>query len=193
MHPSTQSLWLETQPAESFPALDGDIKADVAVVGAGITGVTAALLLARAGMSVALVEARRVGELDTGHTTAHITELLDTRYYKLISDFGEEGARAAAESQRAAIERIAGFIREEHIECDFLRVPAFLYAETEEQEADVVREAKAAVRLGLDAVIVQDTSLPFRFGPRSASTIRRNSIRSVTLRAWRAPWNGCMG
>ena len=161
MHPSTSSLWIETQPAEPYPALAGDITADVAVIGGGITGVTAALLLARAGLSVVLVEARRVGEVDTGHTTAHVTELLDTRYHTLISDFGEEGATMAAASQRAAIERIAAFIREEHLECDFLRVPGFLYAETAEQEHEIEREAKAAVRVGLDARIVRDTALPF--------------------------------
>jgi hypothetical protein len=41
MHPSTSSLWIEIQPPEPFPALDGDTTADVAVIGAGITGVTA--------------------------------------------------------------------------------------------------------------------------------------------------------
>ena len=47
-----QSLWFDTdEPPARYPALEGERRVDVAVVGAGITGMTAALLLARAGRS----------------------------------------------------------------------------------------------------------------------------------------------
>ncbi|HEU4409784.1 MAG TPA: FAD-dependent oxidoreductase [Polyangiaceae bacterium] len=159
---STKSYWLDSAPSRGAPsALTADLHVDVAVVGAGITGLTAALLLAREGRSVALLEAKRAGELDTGKTTSHITELLDTRYYQLISDFGEEGARLAAESQRAAIERIAGFIKEESIECAFQRAPGYLYAEKGGDGAEIERELAALRRLGLAAGPAESTPLPF--------------------------------
>ncbi len=158
---TTQSYWLDSAPRRTHAPLAGDLDVDVAVVGAGITGLTAALLLARAGRKVAVLEARRVGEGDTGKTTSHITELLDARYHRLASDFGEEGARLAAHSQRAAIERIAAFVQEEAIDCGFARVPAYLYAEKGGDGGDVEKELEAARKLGLDAAPCEAPPLPF--------------------------------
>jgi glycine/D-amino acid oxidase-like deaminating enzyme len=87
---------------------------DVAVIGAGITGLTAALLLKRAGRRVAVLEAGTIGGGVTGFTTAHVTEVLDTRWFRLKKDFGRDGAALAARSQRAALERIAALVAEEH-------------------------------------------------------------------------------
>jgi glycine/D-amino acid oxidase-like deaminating enzyme/nitrite reductase/ring-hydroxylating ferredoxin subunit len=159
---STKSYWLDSAPSPGAPsALTADADVDVAVVGAGITGLTAALLLARAGRSVALLEARRAGEGDTGKTTSHITELLDARYYRLVSDFGEEGARLAAQSQRAAIEQIAAFVEEEAIECAFRRAPGYLYAEKGGDGAEIGRELEALRKLGLAAAPAESPPLPF--------------------------------
>lgn len=54
------SLWIDTAPATSHPSLRGDVEADVAIVGAGITGITAAYLLSKAGKSVVLVDKGRI-------------------------------------------------------------------------------------------------------------------------------------
>src|SRR5512138_651674 len=103
----TNSVWSEATPAPPYQPLDGNAAVDVAVVGGGISGITAALLLARTGRSVAVVEARRIGKGETGKTTAHLTEVLDVPYHTLVSRFGVGGARLAIAGQRAAIERIA--------------------------------------------------------------------------------------
>ena len=103
--------------------------------GGGVSGLTAAVLLARSGKRVALVEGRRIGSGETGRTTAHLTELLDTRYYELSSKFGQEGARQAAASTRAAIDRIEEFTRILGNGCGFTRVPAFLYTEKRKPDA----------------------------------------------------------
>ena len=158
---STTSYWIASQPGHDYAPLDADGEVDVAIVGGGITGVTAALLLARQGKRVALIEARRIGELDTGATTAHLTALLDTRYHTLISDFGEEGAALAAKSQRAAIDRIEAFVREEALDCEFARVSGYLYAEPGQDEKEVEKEAEAAKKVGLDARLVTNAPLPF--------------------------------
>ena len=70
---NTTPYWIESGLLPEFPRLDGDRSADVVVVGGGITGVTAAYLLARAGCRVVLLERERCASLDTGHTTAHRT------------------------------------------------------------------------------------------------------------------------
>jgi glycine/D-amino acid oxidase-like deaminating enzyme len=101
------------------------------VVGAGIAGLTAALLLKRAGRRVAVVEMARVATGQTGQTTAHLTELLDAGYKTLASDFGRHGAQLAAASQRAAIEQVASLVEELGIRCGFTRVPGWVYTERE--------------------------------------------------------------
>jgi glycine/D-amino acid oxidase-like deaminating enzyme/nitrite reductase/ring-hydroxylating ferredoxin subunit len=153
--------WLESTLAHRYPRLEGDFEADVAIVGAGVTGVTAAVLLKRAGLRVALIESRRVGKGETARTTAHLTEELDTRYATLIARFGPEGARLAALGQQAAIKRIAGFVSELDIDCGFAWVPGFLYAEDDAGADGLEEEAEAARSVGLAVEVVDRVPLPF--------------------------------
>jgi len=154
-------VWLRSAPNPRYPALAGDLTVDVAIVGGGITGITAARLLQNAGRRVAVIESRRVGKGETERTTAHLTEALDTRYHALISKFGVEGARLAAEGQRTAIGTIAKFVERLSIPCDFRRVPGFLFAERQDQVGELQREAAAAKRLGLLAALTDEVPLPF--------------------------------
>src|SRR5688572_22014859 len=113
LEPTRKSVWIDSHPGRAFPALLADIRVDVAIVGAGITGLTAGLLLKRAGLKVAVIDSLKVGRGNSGFTTAHLTAALDTRLHRLIEDFGEDGAALAVDSQRAAIDRIALFVEEE--------------------------------------------------------------------------------
>jgi monoamine oxidase len=67
------SFWIDTTPRTNYPALQDDTAVDVAILGGGIVGLTAAVLLKRLGKTVAVIEARRVAEGVTGHTTAKVT------------------------------------------------------------------------------------------------------------------------
>ena len=120
------SFWIDSTPETDFPPLAGTVSVDVAVVGGGITGVTAATLLKRAGKTVALIEADRVARGVTGYTTAKVTSSHGVIYRELAESFGEEGARIYGESQQAALERIARFVAEERIDCDFERTSNYL-------------------------------------------------------------------
>lgn len=155
------AIWTETPPLGRFPRLAGDLAVDVAIVGAGITGVTAARLLKDAGLRVALIESRRVGKGETSRTTAHLTEVMDTRLHTLVSRFGVDGARLAVEGQRAAINRIAAFIELRSIDCAFHRVPGYLYAETPDSVRALEEEADAAQRIGQPAIFTREVPLPF--------------------------------
>ncbi len=156
-----KSYWIASCEGQRFPALAGDARYDVAVIGGGITGLTAAWLLKRAGRRVVVIEALRVGGGNSGLTTAHLATALDTRYHKLVSDFGAGGARLAAESQRAAIERIDGLSRELGIDCGFRRVPGYLYAETAAGRGQIEQELEAVIPLGMGASLTKDVPLPF--------------------------------
>src|SRR4051794_41537400 len=99
---------METTPGTAYPRLDRDLTVDVAVLGAGIAGLTTALLLERDGASVAVIEASEVAAGATGYTTAKVSSQHGVHYERVESGFGEDGARAYAESNQAAIEWIGG-------------------------------------------------------------------------------------
>jgi glycine/D-amino acid oxidase-like deaminating enzyme/nitrite reductase/ring-hydroxylating ferredoxin subunit len=157
----------------------------VAVVGAGITGVTAARLLTDAGLRVAVVDAGRVARGVTGHTTAHVTEVTDCSFADLIDRFGEDGARLALDATRASVEHIAATVKRLRIACDFERVPGFQYSETEEGVEALRAEHEAARRLGLTAAMTDEVPLPFetaggiRFPRQAQFHVRRYLLPQV--------------
>jgi glycine/D-amino acid oxidase-like deaminating enzyme/nitrite reductase/ring-hydroxylating ferredoxin subunit len=155
------SLWLETSSESEFPSLESDLQVEVAVVGAGIVGITTALLLKESGSTVALVEADRVAAGVTGYTTAKVTSLHGLTYAKLMSDFGENTARAYGEANQAGLERIARFVEELHIDCDFRRKANYTYTESAVERGRIEDEVAAATRLGLPVSYTDTTDLPY--------------------------------
>src|SRR5438270_11867639 len=135
-----KSYWLGSSTLPRFPRLSADVRVDVAVVGAGITGITAAYLLKKAGRSVALLERDRCAHVDTGHTTAHLTCVTDTRLSRLIRDFGRDHAQAVWDAGRAAIEQIHTLVDAEALDCDFGWVPGYLHALWSENARDERRQ-----------------------------------------------------
>src|SRR4051794_41962107 len=108
---------METTPGTAYPRLDRDLTVDVAVLGAGIAGLTTALLLERDGASVAVIEASRVAAGATGYTTAKVSSQHGVHYESVESSFGAEGARAYGESNQAALEWIGGVVGERGGRC----------------------------------------------------------------------------
>jgi glycine/D-amino acid oxidase-like deaminating enzyme/nitrite reductase/ring-hydroxylating ferredoxin subunit len=129
----------------------------VLIIGGGITGLTAAYLLAKAGKQVCLLERARLGGGDTGCTTAHLTHVTDVRFPKLVSTFGRDGARLAWEGGAAAINTIEEIVRREAIDCEFRRVPGFLHAplESDRNEAkDLEKDCRLANEAGFAATFL---------------------------------------
>jgi glycine/D-amino acid oxidase-like deaminating enzyme/nitrite reductase/ring-hydroxylating ferredoxin subunit len=157
-----KSLWTVTASTRRYAPLPGDLTVDVVVVGGGIAGLTTAWLLKKAGKKVAVLEMNPILTGQTGQTTAHLTELLDTPYSTLLQDFGEKGAQLAAASSRASIEQIAALVEELNIDCGFQRVPLYRYAETERELAQLKEEVAAARRVGLAASYTESVPLPFQ-------------------------------
>ncbi|BAZ39179.1 putative FAD dependent oxidoreductase [Calothrix sp. NIES-4101] len=155
------SYWIDSTPTANFPVLSHNLSVDVAIVGAGIAGITAAILLKRAGKTVAVIESQQISTGVSGHTTAKITSLHQLIYADLIKNHGEEKARIYAQSNQAALEFVVKTITEEQIDCDFSRQSAYTFAETEENLQDIEKEVEAALKLGLPASFVRETSLPF--------------------------------
>jgi len=155
------SFWIASTPTTNFPTLENNLTVDVAIVGGGIVGLTAALLLKRAGKKVAVIEAKQIVTGVSGHTTAKVTALHQLIYADLLKQAGEETARIYAASNMAAIERVAKFVEEEQIDCDFSRQSAYTFTESNGTLSKIKDEVDAAIKAGLPATFVEQTSLPF--------------------------------
>lgn len=158
-----ESYWMDTTPSTSWEPLTGDTRVDVAVIGGGIAGLTAAAEIKARGMSVAVLEADRVAASVTGYTTAKLTALHTLKYAHLEKHFGATGARTYAESQQAAVEHVAAQVASAGIDCDFERQAAYTYALTEQDVDSIRAEVAAANRAGLPAEFVSDSALPYDF------------------------------
>ncbi|WP_046726814.1 FAD-dependent oxidoreductase [Streptomyces humi] len=158
-----RSYWLETAPppGEPAPPPSGDLSVEVAVVGGGIAGLSAAWELVRQGHEVAVLEADRLAAGVTGHTTAKLTALHTLVYDHLRRTRGPEGARLYALSQSEAIRHAAGIVAELGIDCDWEEAAACTFARDPGRVAELRAEAWAAREAGLPAEFVTATELPF--------------------------------
>lgn len=158
---SRQSLWVAGITAPSFEEFVPGLDVDVAIIGGGIVGVTAAHLLQRAGRRVALLEALRVGAQTTGGSTAKITSQHSLIYRELVDRFGEATARGYGAANEWAIGDIEARIDALGIHCAFERHPAYTYSIDDGRRSDLEREAEVAAGLGLPARYSSNVPLPF--------------------------------
>ena len=161
MDQQSTSLWHATSAPSRFDSLRQPLHVDVAVIGAGITGLTAALLLAERGRTVALLEQEAVAGGETGNTTAHLTVAIDAGYNYIRRKYSVEEARLVADAQKKALETIAGLVERFSISCHFKRVPAYSYTEKRKYVSELKNEAAAAREAGLDAQWTEEVPLPF--------------------------------
>lgn len=159
---SNRPFWFPSdENAKTYPPLADSISVDVAIVGGGIVGLTAAHLLAGSGKSVAVLEARQIGRQATGRSTAKVTSQHGQRYDRLIRDIGRDDARIYAQANEHAVEKIRTLVETLQLDCGLKQMAAFVYGETEDEAASLRKEAEAASSLGLPASFVTEVDLPF--------------------------------
>lgn len=157
-----KSYWKDSVQLPEFASLTDDINVDVVIIGGGITGITSAYLLKNEGLNVALLEADRLLNGTTGHTTAKITAQHDLIYDELIKNMGKSSARLYYEANIAALDFIKNTVDEHQIDCDFSEQDAYVYATTEEYELKVSKEAKAYEDLGINGRLVDTIPLDIK-------------------------------
>ena len=153
-----ESIWSQTCRLRQREALPGDMKTDIAVIGAGMAGILIASALQEAGRRVVVLEAERIAGGQTRNTTAKLTCQHGLLYEKLIRTLGQEKARQYAQANAAALEEYRRIIAAQNIDCDLEQRDACVYGSN---AAQLRKEAEAAAALGLPATFVEETKLPF--------------------------------
>ncbi|WP_083762843.1 FAD-dependent oxidoreductase [Natranaerobius thermophilus] len=156
-----QSYWIASTHSTNYPVLDRDIKVDVAIVGGGLVGITAAYLLKQENLKVAVIESDKIAEGTTGHTTAKLTSQHNLIYDKLINHLGKEKAEIYAGANEFAIDFVENLINEKQIDCDFSRQPAIVYTQSDQYIQKIQKEVEAASSLGIDVKYLDSLPLPF--------------------------------
>src|ERR1700704_7951 len=124
-----QPLWLDQGPrAPILPALDRTIHVDVAIVGGGITGVSAAWMFAEAGLRVGLLEGARIGQGSTAASTALLMQEPDCDFVELVRRYGLRRARRIWRMSRRATRRLIRTLRDLHIPCALAECDSVYYA-----------------------------------------------------------------
>jgi glycine/D-amino acid oxidase-like deaminating enzyme len=146
----SRSPWMEirTQVKPLVKGLDGN----VVIVGAGITGLSAAYELARAGKEVLVLDRAGVGAGMTGRTTAHLAWALDDYYHRLAKLRGKEVAAMHGRHHTRAIDRIDEIQSSESIDCDFKRLPGMLVPARKQDEKNLAMEFEVCRDLGMGGV-----------------------------------------
>lgn len=153
----TITAWTEPRSLAASP-LGESMRVDVCVVGAGIAGLSTAYMLARHGKKVVVLDDGSPGSGETGRTTAHLANAIDDRYTEIERLHGRDGAKLAAESHTAAIDRIESIVAQERIACEFERVDGWLFLGEGHTERLLEDEMAAAHRAGLTGVQMHDTA-----------------------------------
>jgi glycine/D-amino acid oxidase-like deaminating enzyme/nitrite reductase/ring-hydroxylating ferredoxin subunit len=159
--PEPQSYWLADSPPPAY-SVDGlPSEVDVAVVGGGIAGVTTAYLLKQAGLTVALIEARRLFTGVTGNTTAKVSAQHGMIYAELSDRYDRETATAYGASQLAALDWLRAEVYRLGVDCRWADRDSFVYVEDPGRTDRLRREAEAAAECGLPADFVDAVDLPY--------------------------------
>jgi glycine/D-amino acid oxidase-like deaminating enzyme/nitrite reductase/ring-hydroxylating ferredoxin subunit len=157
-----QSLWLDTIQKKQFPKLEQDLKTQVLVVGAGITGISCAYELAKANYKVALVDANQLLHGTSGYTTSKLTIQHSLIYDYLLNKKGYEDAWLYKDINTKAIDHVKEISELHGIDCDYKAATATVYTNHKSHIKDIEREYEAAKELGIPCEYTTDLSLPYQ-------------------------------
>lgn len=173
------SLWQATStPPETDPWTDGG-RCDVAVVGAGITGLATAAELVRRGLDVVVLEARRVGAVTTGNTTAKVSLLQGGTLSTIRSRAGAEAARSYLATNRAGQDWWRETVG---LGADLQVRDALTYATTSAGHRRMVEEHEASREAGLPVEAVGPEAMEYAAGSVVAVLRLRDQLQAHPTR-----------
>lgn len=168
------SLWKAiSKKKESYPALTKNIEVDVAIIGGGITGATAAQELLKSNKKVAVLEAHSIGENTTGFSTGNLYVAVQPYYQSIVEKFNLETAKTIAHSRQFAIDYIEKTIQSKGIDCQFSRRPWYLYTEDENRLDCLEKEIETFKKMEFD--IQYTDSMPLKLKFKKAACLQKQA------------------
>lgn len=133
--------------------LKGDVKTDVLVVGAGASGLAAALRLANSGSKVVLIDKNICGGSSTGKSAGFLTPDSELELSQLLRKYGVEGARDLWEVAAKGVESMVSNITQHKIECDLQVQDCLFIGKGASGWKDVQDEVEARKKLGYSSSV----------------------------------------
>lgn len=191
---NTISLWEHiSERGHTYPNLTQDIEVDVAIIGAGITAITAANQLVQAGKKVAIIEAHKIGGVTTGYSTGNLYIATQPFYQHIVKKFNFETAKAVAYSRKFAIDYIEKNIQDKNISCNFFRRPWYGYTSDHERiSLDKEVELIKKMDLAIDYVNDMPIKIPFTKAIVMPEQARFNPLQYVISQARYLAHQGCL-
>lgn len=158
-----QSLW-QQEPDFVTKQIQTDNKLfDVLIAGAGITGLTTALLLQEQGKQCVIAEANTIGFGTTLGTTAHLNNFFDTTYQQASKDFGEANAQLLYKGAEMALQKIKSNIDRYKIDCGYSEAIAYIFAVNEDQDKDLQGIIEGGKAVGLPINETNENPFPIPY------------------------------
>lgn len=190
----TTSLWeaISTRSV-TYPTLANNIEVDIAIIGGGITGVTAAANLIKAGKKVAIIEADKIGGVTTSYSTGNLYIPVQPFYQNINSKFGLATTKAIAQSRKYAIDYIEKNIRDKNIMCHFSRRPWYGYT-ADHERISLEQEVELFKKMEIPIEYVNELPLDFKFkkAVMMPNQARFNPLQYVISMAEDLAKNGCL-
>ncbi len=136
-------VWSSFEKSISYPGLENDISVDVAVIGAGITGITTALLLQEQGLTVGIFEARSIGKGTTGQSTGNIYLTVDELLHTLSTKYNSEKTSVILNARRDAFDLISKNVQDYQLDCDYQKSHMYIF---EDEHTDHVKKEMEIAR-----------------------------------------------
>ena len=190
----TTSLWKQITPTSAtYPELTENLDVDVAIIGAGLTGITTALHLTHAGMHVAVLEATNVGGVTTAYSTGNLYIATQPYYQNVIAKCGFTKAQLVAKSREFAINFIEKTINTRHLQSKFSRRPWYLYTNKDSKMGFLEKEVEVIKKMGFDINLTNHLPLAFKFKKACVmeNQARINPLHYVVTLAESLQQQGC--
>jgi glycine/D-amino acid oxidase-like deaminating enzyme len=158
---TTKSIWETYSAGSGFAPLNADITADVAIIGGGITGITAAQLIKNLGFKVAVLEAMQVGAANTGHSTGNLYVAVEEGFDTIQSKYNTDDLRTLINARGEALNLIEQNVGRFGIDCDFKKVTWYSYSVNEENKSKLEKILKAGQEAGasINEVMPEETAV----------------------------------
>ena len=159
-----ESVWQTGRPGyiARAEAISGGVY-DVLIVGGGITGITTAYMMQKAGLRCLVAESRTLCFGTTGGTTAHLNNFFDSTYAQFQKSFGEENAALLAQTANQALDLYRSNVNELNLDCDYVENEGCLFSVDEKQAKQLEDVLKASKKAGIAVRETNQNPVPIPF------------------------------